>query len=77
MESKTKAKLREREQTGSCLRVGEACEGINRYKLPGIKLVSCGDVIYSVVTVLNNTLLAHWKVARRIDLNSSYKKIIL
>lgn len=36
---------------------GKMGEGVNRYKFPGIKRISPGDVMYSMVTIVNNTVL--------------------
>ena len=35
-------------------------KGVERYKLQIIKKVSPGDVMYSMVTIVNNTVLYIW-----------------
>lgn len=37
-----------------------------RYEVPVVKSVSPGDVMYSMVTMINNTVLYILKVAKRI-----------
>ena len=48
-------------------------EGVKRYKVPVMRQISSGDVMYSMVTVVNNTLV-YLKVAKGIDLKSSHPK---
>lgn len=43
-----------------------------KYKFPVIRLKSLGDVIYSMVTVVNN--IAYLKVAKRVHLKNSHHK---
>ena len=45
-------------------------EGVKRYKIPGI---SHGEVMYSMVTIVCNTI-AYLRVAKRVDLRSSHHK---
>jgi len=56
-------KLSYREDTGCCQRwgVGEVGEVGQRYKFPVTKS-SSGDVIYSLVTIVHNTVLYIWKL---------------
>ena len=49
---------------------GEKSEkGVKRYKLPVIKQISHGGVMYSMVTEVNNTV--YLKVAKRVSLKFS------
>ena len=58
--------------------VGKMGEGINRYKVPVMKRVSHGDVMYSLAPIANNYYVAYLKVAWRVDLeNSHHKKTLL
>ena len=58
--------------------VGKMGEGINRYKVPVMKPVSHGDVMYGLATIANNYYIAYLKVAWRVDLeNSHHKKTLL
>lgn len=43
------------------------------YKLPVIKWINNGDVMYNMVTIVNNCI-AYWKVAKRVDLESFHHK---
>ena len=47
---------------------------VKRYKLPVIKYISHGDVIYSMVTIVNNTVVVYLKVTKRVDLKE--KKVV-
>lgn len=43
----------------SRLGVGRGCkmgEGVKRYQLPTIKYINDGDMMYSMVTIVNNTV---------------------
>ena len=66
VEFNNKSKLRYRERTGGCQRWGESGVGEDAkwvkgvksyYKLPVIKKISPGDVMYSIVNIVTNTVL--------------------
>ena len=52
--------------------VGKMGEGINRYKVPVMKRVSHGDVMYSLAPIANNYYIAYLKVAWRVDLENPF-----
>ena len=39
-----------------------------------MKYISHGDVMYSMVTIVNNTVLHIWKFSKRVDLKSPHHK---
>ena len=58
----TEKQDRYREQIGGCQwqvveRISEMCEGSQKYKLPVIKEINSEDVMYSMVTTVNNNIL--------------------
>ena len=42
---------------------------VKSYKFPAIKQINLGDLIHSMVTIINNTVLS-LKVVKRVDLKS-------
>ena len=51
----------------------EAGVRVKRYKLPVMKKISHGDVVYSMITIVNNNI-TYLKVAESSDLRSSHHK---
>ena len=47
-------------------------KGMKTYKLPVIKYISPGDIMYSMVTLV--TLYCIWEVAKRVNLKRSHHK---
>ena len=52
-------------------RVSKMGKGVTRYKLPVIKQVSLGDVTYSMVTTVNNTVCL--RLAKRVKESSHHQ----
>ena len=51
-------------------------KGVKRYKLPVIKYLSPGVVMYSMVTRVKNNCIVYLKIAKRIDLKILEIKMI-
>ena len=49
---------------GNGERVGEKGEEVKRHKLPAIKQICHENLMYSTVTIINNTVLDIWKLLR-------------
>ena len=49
------------------------------YKLPVIRLINSGDVVYSMMTVVNNAVLYVWKLLRQqiLKVLITHKKMLL
>ena len=47
-------------------------EGAPKIQTSSSKIKRPGDIMYSIVTVVNNTVLYFFKIAKRVDLKSSY-----
>ena len=46
-----------KEQIGGCQRWAKCVTIVKRYKIPVIRKINPGDVLYSMVTIVNNTVL--------------------
>ena len=53
--------------------VGEMGEESPRHKVPAIKQISQGDIMYSMVTTVNNTVLHIWK-SLKVNLQSPHSR---
>lgn len=80
MESKEEAFV-ETEQTGSCQLVRKSGEWENRSRsskvqCPVIRWIGLGDIVYSIVTIVNNSLLYIRNLLRDKALKITYIKIV-
>lgn len=51
-------------QLGNAARAGEWVMVVKGYKVPVTRWISSGDLMYSMVTAVNNTVLYNWKLLR-------------
>lgn len=47
---------------------------VKRYKLPVMRSISTGDVMYYMMPIVNNVVWYIFKVAKRVDPKSSHHK---
>ena len=57
-------KLKSQKQSGGCQGLGGRGNEIliKGYKLPDVRWVRSGDLVYSMVTIVNSTVLYTWKL---------------
>ena len=48
--------------------------GVKKYKLPVIKEISLGDIMYSMATIVYNIIFAYLKVAEKVHLKNPHHK---
>lgn len=67
------AKLKEIEQNGGCQKLESERNGemlVKEYKLPVIRRVTSGDLMYSTVIIVNKTVfITYLEVAKRVNVN--------